>query len=318
MCPTNSSQPQTSNIVEQTLCGIPVDSYLNKVQDGIKVHFCRATKGRIVWALATARLSLCELVRFLEPVYMWFTAGEGEISDPKEVLTFFGVLRHLCYLSHDGLDIFIPSWVKMVIRLAETLDKCARFRTLQNGMLDPKDEVLSQWQEDPEVAYVWLKNVNRQRKQAKKDAKDAGDHKRRNKCRHKSGERELEGRGLGRPISIVSTIPTEGTPEPSKQLHIRKVVKVAKDSFKDTPNMSDEARREAERGMVRVISPVVGRWFAKVEARKSWVDAVRAHQEAKAEVPRRSDSHLASLQAEVDRTYAVYQAAKFDRGVSQS
>ncbi|KAK2759222.1 hypothetical protein CKAH01_16729 [Colletotrichum kahawae] len=62
MCPTNSNE---------TLCGEPIDSY----QDGMKVYFCRATKGRIVWALATARLSLGELTRLLRPVSMWFTAA---------------------------------------------------------------------------------------------------------------------------------------------------------------------------------------------------------------------------------------------------
>ncbi|KAH0422490.1 hypothetical protein CcaCcLH18_12798 [Colletotrichum camelliae] len=163
MCPTNSNE---------TLCGKPIDSY----QDGMKVYFCRATKGRVVWALATARLSLGELTRLLRPVSMWFTAGQGEISDLNEVLTFFGALRRLCHLSHDRLDMFIPAWTKMVIRLAETMDKYARFRGSRNGMIDLRDEVLTEWEGKPEPAYAWLKFVDRERKQAKKAAKEAGEY----------------------------------------------------------------------------------------------------------------------------------------------
>ncbi|KAJ0333681.1 hypothetical protein COL922a_010726 [Colletotrichum nupharicola] len=111
------------------LCGKPVGSY----HDGVKVHFCRATKGRIVWALATARLSLGELSQLLQPVTMWFRAGQGEIFDLKEMLTFFRALRRLCHLSHDRLDMFIPAWIKMVIQLAETMDKCARRRHYNNS-----------------------------------------------------------------------------------------------------------------------------------------------------------------------------------------
>ncbi|KAI8159730.1 hypothetical protein K4K49_003586 [Colletotrichum sp. SAR 10_70] len=314
MCPTNSNE---------ALCGKPVDSY----QDGMKVYFCRATKGRIVWALATARLSLSELSQLLRPVTMWFTAGQGEVSDFSEVLTFFGALRRLCHLSHERLDMFIPAWIKMVIRLAETMDKCARFRGSRDGMIPPEDEVLAEWEAHPERAYVWLKFVNRERKQAKKAAKDAGEYEAGNhenayrRMRPKSAvqqqqaprdapAQQREPQRLGA-VSVVSTIATGCSAEPRKKLRIARIVNLAKDEVKGRNINSEEAQREAELQIIRAMSPSIGRWMDKMEAKKLWHEAVKALEEARNSGGlEASPQELARLQAQVDETHAAYQAFK--------
>ncbi|KAI8164124.1 hypothetical protein K4K54_007464 [Colletotrichum sp. SAR 10_86] len=318
--PPPELQPQT-HIVEQTLCGKPVDSY----EDGMKVYFCRATKGRIVWALATARLSLSELSQLLRPLTTWFTASQGTTSDLKEVLTFFGALRRLCHLSHERLDMFIPAWIKMVIRLAETMDKCARFRGSRDGMIPPEDEVLTEWEAQPEPAYVWLKFVDRERKQAKKAAKDAGEYDAgnhenayRRMCPQSAVQQQQAPRDApaqhGEPqrqvaVSVVSTIATE--PGPRKKLRIGRIVNLAKDEVKGRNINSEEAQREAELQIIRAMSPSVGRWMDKMEAKSLWHEAVKALEETRNSGDlEASPQELARLQAQVDETHAAYQAFK--------
>ncbi|KAF0320992.1 hypothetical protein GQ607_011750 [Colletotrichum asianum] len=322
MCPTNS---------DETLCGKPVGSY----QDGMKVYFCRATKGRIVWALATARLSLSELSQLLRPVTMWFTAGQGEISDLNEVLTFFGALRRLCNLSHERLDMFIPAWIKMVIRLAETMDKCARFRGSRDGMIPPEDEVLTEWEAHPEPAYVWLKFVDRERKQAKKAAKDAGEYDAGN---HENAYRRMRPQSAVQQqqaprdapaqqrepqqqvaVSVVSTIATDCLPEPRKQLRIERIVNLAKGEVKGRNINGEEAQREAEIQIIRAMSPSIGRWMDKMEAKRPWHYAVKALEETRKSAGlEASPQELARLQAQVDETHAAYQAFKAGaRGAGQ-
>lgn len=318
-------------MMKQTLCGKPIDSY----QDGMKVYFCRATKGRIVWALATARLSLGELTRLLRPVSMWFTAGQGEISDLNEVLTFFGALRRLCHLSHNRLDMFIPAWTKMVIRLAETMDKCARFRGSRDGMIDPRDEVLTEWEGKPEPAYAWLKFVDRERKQAKKAAKDAGEYDAGNhenayrRMRpHSTPQRQQAAREIPAQqrepqrkgaCSVVSTIATEASLEPRKQLRIERIVSLAKDQVKHIEDK--ETQTKAEIQIIQAISPNVAHWMAKMEAKLPWHEAVKALEKAQNPAGLAAPAQealLESLQAQVDEAHAMYQSFKAgNRGAGQ-
>ncbi|KAI8257128.1 hypothetical protein K4K58_004454 [Colletotrichum sp. SAR11_239] len=312
MCPTNSNE---------ALCGKPVDSY----QDGMKVYFCRATKGRIVWALATARLSLSELSQLLRPLTTWFTASQGTTSDLKEVLTFFGALRRLCHLSHERLDMFIPAWIKMVIRLAETMDKCARFRGSRDGMIPPEDEVLTEWEAQPEPAYVWLKFVDRERKQAKKAAKDAGEYEAGNhenayrRMRPHSAVQQQQAPRDAPPqqrepqrqvaVSVVSTIATDCSAEPRKKLRIARIVNLAKDEVKGRNINSEEAQREAELQIIRAMSPSVGRWMDKMEAKKLWHEAVKALEEARNSGGlEASPQELERLQARRRRFSSAHQA----------
>lgn len=299
------------------LCGVNVVSYLSRATGAhagvdrqgnkIKVHFCRWTKGRVVWGLAAAQMGADDLAVLFRPIAEAYNGSDEQLQQVEDAMKFISSLRRLCNLSSPGLDDFIFSWLRMVIRLAETVYKCASFRQLPGGRINLADEVIeADWQQNPEVAYNWLKTVDRERKMAKRAAKDAGEYDAGN---HEGGYRRRR-REDGN--STILTIPTTAELTQRQRDMVQKTTERAKwlaGGLAGEDSTEDDERQQTRR-MLEMISPLVWRWVKKHEAKAAWRTA--ASELAKAEASREDQWRIPELQTVATRAEQEYWATKMN------
>lgn len=97
-------------------------------------------------------------------------AGLGvESSITPDVEIYLGHLRRCCDMDgpeRQGLEVFRPTWLKMVIKIAKA---SREFDANGQG-----PQVHKEWEKDPGAAYAWLKGEFRQRRD--RDATAKTDH----------------------------------------------------------------------------------------------------------------------------------------------